>query len=84
MTKKHREASTRRRRYAMPPDVRAALEARRLRKAYDERPPYQRNDYLWWITTAKRPDTRDRRMAQMLDELEAGNVYMKMPWRGKK
>ncbi|QBF33843.1 YdeI/OmpD-associated family protein [Thalassococcus sp. S3] len=45
---------------------------------FDERPWYQRNDYLGWIKRAKREDTKLRRLNQMLDELETGNVYMKM------
>lgn len=64
----------------MPAEVAEALEARGLRAAYDARPPYQRNDYLMWIGAAKRPETRAKRLAQMLDELETGGVYMKMRW----
>ena len=62
----------------MPEDVRAALEERGLRADYDARPWYQRNDYLAWLRRAKRDDTRERRLAQMLDELEQGGVYMRM------
>jgi len=51
------------------------------RAAYDVRPSYQRNDYIGWITRAKRPETRQKRLDQMLDELEKGDVYMKMAWR---
>lgn len=69
-----------RERQPMPADVAEALAARGVRDAYDQRPPYQRNDYLLWISGAKRPETRDKRIAQMLDELEAGGVYMKMQW----
>ncbi len=50
-------------------------------QAYEDRPPYQRNDYLAWIARAKREDTRRKRLNQMLDELEAGDRYMKMSWR---
>ena len=64
----------------MPPEVAAALVSAGLRKAYDARPPHQRNDYLAWIARAKRPETRARRLAQMLDELRRGDVYMKMDW----
>jgi len=32
---------------------------------------------------AKRADTQRRRLAQMLDELEKGDVYMKMSWNPK-
>jgi len=45
---------------------------------YQERPFYQRNDYLAWIGRAARLDTRRNRIEQMLDELEKGGVYMKM------
>ena len=65
----------------MPDFVREALTARGLMEAYEARPPYQRNDYLGWIARAKREDTRRRRLLQMLEELEAGGVYMRMAWR---
>ena len=65
----------------MPDFVREALTSLGLMEAYEARPPYQRNDYLGWIARAKREDTRRRRLAQMLDELEAGGAYMKMVWR---
>lgn len=52
-----------------------------LLDAYKARPPYQRNDYLGWINRARRPETKERRLQQMLAELERGDVYMKMDWR---
>ena len=63
----------------MPKAVLDALEARGVIADYEARPFYQRNDYLAWIARAKRPVTRERRLAQMLDELEEGGVYMRMP-----
>ncbi len=68
----------------MPGFVRDALDEEGLREAYDARPPYQRNDYLGWIGRAKREETRQRRLAQMLDELRRGDLYMKMAWGGGK
>jgi uncharacterized protein YdeI (YjbR/CyaY-like superfamily) len=65
----------------MPADVAAQLRERGLEAAYGERPPYQRNDYLGWIERAKRPETRQKRVDQMLEELEGGELYMKMDWR---
>jgi CGNR zinc finger/Bacteriocin-protection, YdeI or OmpD-Associated len=65
----------------MPAFVRAALVRRRLMSAYRSRPAYQRNDYLSWITRARRDETVQKRLAQMLDELAAGDSYMKMSWR---
>jgi uncharacterized protein YdeI (YjbR/CyaY-like superfamily) len=71
-------------RLRMPASVRHALEERRLVEKYRQRPPYQRNDYLGWIASAKRDETKAKRIAQMLDELARGDVYMKMRWRGDK
>ena len=68
-------------RYPMPDDVKEALLERGLWDDYKRRPPYQQNDYVGWITRAKRPATRARRLAQMLDELESGDAYMNMPYR---
>ena len=66
--------------YPMPEDIRSLLEGRGLTGAYNARPAYQQNDYVGWIGRAKRPETRQRRIGQMLDELESGGVYMKMKW----
>lgn len=66
--------------YPIPDDVRQALQARGLEAAYSRRPTYQQNDYVGWITRARRPETRLKRLNQMLDELTSGGVYMKMKW----
>lgn len=64
----------------MPEGIRQALQQRGLSDAYAARPAYQRNDYLGWVSRAKRPETQAKRLAQMLDELERGGVYMRMRW----
>lgn len=66
----------------MPGDVRDRLRSEGLELAYAARPPYQRNDYLWWIGDAKRPATRAKRLEQMLDELRSGDLYMGMAYKG--
>lgn len=68
-------------RHPMPSDIEERLASCDLREAYDARPAYQRNDYLGWIERAKRPETREKRLSQMLSELEAGDRYMNMAWR---
>jgi hypothetical protein len=55
-----------------------ALEDRGLMDDYLSRPAYQQNDYIGWINRARRDTTKHKRLAQMLDELEKGGVYMKM------
>ncbi len=66
--------------HAMPKDVREALKNAKATDAYHARPAYQQNDYIGWITKAKLPATREKRIQQMLDELASGGVYMKMKW----
>lgn len=65
-------------RYPMPEFIKSALENHGLMDAYRERPAYQQNDYIGWITRAKREETRNKRLSQMLDELKSGGVYMNM------
>ena len=67
----------------MPAFVRNSLEEAGLMAAYQSRPAYQQNDYLGWISRAKRMATKEKRLAQMLVELEQGDVYMKMDWHSR-
>lgn len=69
-------------RHPMPEFVRRALETNGLMDAYRARPAYQQNDYLGWIDRAKRQETKEKRLRQMLDELERGGVYMNMKHPG--
>jgi uncharacterized protein YdeI (YjbR/CyaY-like superfamily) len=82
MTRSPSSEKLRRKIQPIPDFVRDALKARGLVEKYEERPAYQRNDYLLWINTAKTPSTKEKRLIQMLDELEDGGVYMKMKWTG--
>ncbi len=66
----------------MPDWLKDAITARGLADKCRERPPYQQNDYVSWVSSPKREETRQKRLAQMLDELEAGGVYMRMKWNG--
>ena len=68
----------------MPAAVEDALIEGGLMEAYRARPDYQRNDYLGWINRAKRAETKEKRLRQMLSELERGDVYMKMDWRPRR
>lgn len=64
----------------LPGNVRAALEKRKLMEAYLARPAYQKDDYLKWIALAAGPAAKQKRLDQMLDELEQGNVFKGEPW----
>ena len=62
----------------MPDDVMEVLKSEKVLADFEARPAYQRNDYVGWITRAARDETRQKRIAQMIDELHKGGVYMKM------
>ncbi len=64
--------------YPIPEFVRVALAARGLTALFERRPAYQQNDYIGWISRAKREETVQKRLEQMLSELERGDTYMKM------
>lgn len=59
----------------LPHDVATELRSTKLEDAYWERPYYQQKGYLQWLEVAKRPETRAKRLAIMLDELR-NDTYM--------
>ena len=67
-------------RHPLPGDVEQALNERGLMAAFEERPAYQHNDYLGWIAEADGEEARRECIAQMLDELAHGGVYMGLPY----
>jgi uncharacterized protein YdeI (YjbR/CyaY-like superfamily) len=71
-------------RLKMPDYIREALNAHKLMEAHHERPDYQQNDCIGWITRANRDETKEKRLSQMLDELEGGKLYMNMRWHAKR
>jgi uncharacterized protein YdeI (YjbR/CyaY-like superfamily) len=73
-----------RRIHDIPDFVAAALDEYRLWESYRNRPPYQQNDYIGWISRGKREETRQKRLARMLDELRSGDAYMGMDYKAKR
>lgn len=69
--------------HLMPDFVKNALTLNGLFDAYQSRPPYQQNDYIGWINRAKKQETREKRLRQMLAELDDGRLYMKMKYNPK-
>ena len=62
-------SNLKRQRNKMPGFVRKSLQERKLIQDFEQRPAYQQNDYIGWINRAKRQETKDKRLKQMLDEL---------------
>jgi len=60
-------------------DVEKRLVKENLMFSYRSRYPYQCNDYLGWILKTKGPETRERRIAQMIEELRRGEQILRAP-----
>lgn len=57
----------------VPPDLRKALSAAPAAKAlWSEITPVARRDWILWITSAKKPETRARRIGNACDMLASG------------
>jgi uncharacterized protein YdeI (YjbR/CyaY-like superfamily) len=56
-----------------PDDLRAALDAQpKAAATFDSFPPSCRREYVEWVTEAKRPETRAKRLAQTVEWLAEG------------
>jgi uncharacterized protein YdeI (YjbR/CyaY-like superfamily) len=56
-----------------PPELAAALSANPAARAtFDNFPPSCRRDYVEWVVEAKRPETRDKRIAQAVEWMAEG------------
>ena len=43
-------------------------------ETYEERPAYQQNDYVGWISRAKTADTRQKRFRQITTAVSDGTI----------
>lgn len=68
----------------LPNDLRRILVQEGQLENYEARPRYQRTDYISWIEKAARTETREKRITQMLEELQNGDAYMGMAYTAKK
>src|SRR4051812_43556158 len=64
----------------MPGQVKGALAKRNLLDTYIARPQYQKDDYLKWVAAAAGPTEKQKRIDQLVDEIEKGNVFKGEPW----
>jgi uncharacterized protein YdeI (YjbR/CyaY-like superfamily) len=59
----------------VPPDLQAALASNaKARQTFEGFPPSHRREYLEWITEAKRPETRARRLERTVEWLAQGKA----------
>lgn len=60
-------------RHEVPSDIAAALATdSSLKGKWDSLTPLARNEWICWTTSAKRDDTRAKRLARLQEELAAG------------
>ena len=55
--------------YPLPDFVKESLLQRGLMELYRSHPAYQQNDYIGWILRAKRKESQEKRLVQMLANL---------------
>jgi uncharacterized protein YdeI (YjbR/CyaY-like superfamily) len=56
-----------------PPELRTALDARpEARRNWDAFPKSPRRALIWWVMSAKRPETRERRVMTIVEEAAQG------------
>lgn len=59
--------------HAMPRDLRDALASvPRARVAWKDITPLARNEWICWVTSVKKPETRAHHLKRLLNELPAG------------
>ncbi len=50
---------------------------------WEKRPPSYRRSALHWITSAKRPETREKRLRELIDVSAAGRLLPQYDWQKK-
>ena len=50
---------------------------------WQDQPPSYRKTVLHWVTSAKKPETRERRLAQLIEDCAAGRRIAQYDWRKK-
>jgi uncharacterized protein YdeI (YjbR/CyaY-like superfamily) len=69
----------------LEPEQQAQLEADAAAWAYfSARPPGYRRQAIWWVISAKRPETRARRLAKLIEDSAAGRTIAPLTPRTKR
>jgi len=69
----------------LEPDEQARFEASTAAWAYfTARPPSYRKPALWWVVSAKKPETRERRLATLIEDSAAGRPIKQLAPRKRK
>jgi uncharacterized protein YdeI (YjbR/CyaY-like superfamily) len=69
----------------LEPDEQARFEANAAAWEYfTSRPPSYRKPALWWVVSAKKPETRERRLATLIEQSAAGEPINQLRPRKRK
>jgi uncharacterized protein YdeI (YjbR/CyaY-like superfamily) len=69
----------------LEPDEQARFEANAAAWEYfSSRPPSYRKPALWWVVSAKKPETRERRLATLIEQSAAGEPINQLRPRKRK
>lgn len=55
----------------LPADLAEALDQHQARAAFDAMPPSHRKQYLYWLESAKKPETRQKRIQAIVEGVRA-------------
>lgn len=59
--------------HSMPSDLKKALNSKSaVKAAWDSLTPLAKNEWICWVTSPKKPETRVKRIARALDDLASG------------
>ena len=59
--------------HSLPKDFRGALQSKAvIKKAWDALTPLARNEWICWVTSAKKDETRTKRINRALEDLQSG------------
>ena len=59
----------------------------RQRKAwafFESQPPSYRRPATWWVMSAKKDETREKRLATLIEDFAAGRRIAQMTWKPRK
>jgi uncharacterized protein YdeI (YjbR/CyaY-like superfamily) len=57
----------------LPKDLRDAINSKApIKKAWDDLTPLAQNEWICWVTSAKKEETRDKRIVRTKEELKQG------------
>src|SRR5262249_38008178 len=59
-------------------DERAFRANRKAWKFFEAQPPWYRKTTTWWVISAKKPETRAKRLATLIAESEAGRTLRQL------